>query len=90
MFDRLLAHVFLVAVGLLIVYASKRFGAWYRPRYEEEFRRAPGERMGWDVLWMIVTRRAPILHVFAGPLLGWFLVGFGIVQLADLAIRSAR
>jgi hypothetical protein len=88
--DHALAHAFLIGVGLLIVYVSKRFGAWYRPRYEEEFRRNPGERMGWDALWMIVTRRAPILYVFAGPLLGWFLVGLGLVQLIDLTIRTSQ
>jgi len=86
--DKLLAYVLLVAVGLLIVYASKLFGAWYRPRYEHEFRENPGERMGWDVLWTIVTRRAPILYVFVGPILGWFIAGIGVVQLIDLAWRT--
>jgi hypothetical protein len=88
--DKLLAHVLLVAIGLLIVYASKAFGAWYRPRYEREFYERPGERMGWDVLWMILTRRAPILYVFVGPILGWFVTGIGLVQLIDLAIESWR
>jgi hypothetical protein len=88
--DHALAHVFLIGVGLLIVYVSKRFAAWYGPRYEEEFRRDPAERMGWDVLWMIVTRRAPILYAFLGPVLGWFLVGIGILQLIDLTMRASK
>jgi hypothetical protein len=83
--DKLLANVFLVVIGLLIVYASKAFGAWYRPRYEQEFRENRGERMGWDVLWMILTRRAPILYVFVGPILGWFIAGIGVVRLIDFA-----
>jgi hypothetical protein len=86
--DKLLTYVLLVAVGLSIVYASKLFGAWYRPRYEHEFRENPGERMGWDVLWTIVTRRAPILYVFVGPILGWFIAGIGVVQLIELAWRT--
>jgi len=86
--DKLLAYVLLVAVGLLIVYASKLFGEWYRPKYEHEFREHPGERMGWDVIWTIVTRRAPILYVFVGPILGWFIAGIGVVQLIDLAWRT--
>jgi hypothetical protein len=88
--DKILAHVFLIAVGLLIVYACRRFDTWYRPRYEQEFQRNPGKRMGWDVVWMIVTGRAPILYVFVGPVLGWFLVGIGIVQLIDLATQPSR
>ena len=86
--DKLLAHVLLVAIGLLIVYASKLFAAWYRPKYEREFYESPGQRMGWDVLWMILTRRAPILYVFVGPILGWFITGLGVVQLIDLALKS--
>ena len=86
--DKLLAHVLLVAIGLLIVYASKAFGAWYKPRYEREFYERPGERMGWDVLWMLLTRRAPILYVFVGPILGWLITVVGVVQLIDLALNS--
>jgi hypothetical protein len=84
--DRLLAHVALVLIGLLIVYASKTFGTWYRPRYEQEFRDNPGQRMGWDVLWTILAHRAPILYAVVGPILGWFITGVGIVQLIDLAM----
>jgi hypothetical protein len=87
--DRALAHLLLIVIGVALIYAAKQFGAWYRPRYEEEFRQNAGQRMGWDVLWMIVTRRAPILYVFFGPLLGWILIALGAVQLIELALRRA-
>lgn len=86
--DQLLGNVLVVVIGLLIVYASKTFGTWYRPRYEREFYERPGERMGWDVLWVLLTRRAPILYVFVGPILGWFITGIGVVRLIDLAFKA--
>lgn len=86
--DRLVASVFLLILGELTVYGTKLFSAWYRPTYEQEFRENPGRRMGLDVLWMILTRRVPILYTFLSPL-GWFFIGWSLVQLIDAMLISS-
>ena len=84
---RLEASIFLLFLGFVVVYGAKLFSEWYRPKYEQEFRQNPGERMGWDVLWMIVTRRAPVVYVFLSPL-GWFFIGLGFVQFIDAILKT--
>jgi hypothetical protein len=85
--DRALALLFVMAMGFVFIYISRRFDASYRAQYEREFRENPGRRMGWDVLWALVTRRSPIVIAFWGPLGGWLLVALSVVGLADLALR---
>ena len=86
--DRALAYILLIAIGVAIIYAARRFNAWYRPQYERQFQENPGRRMGWDVLWTLLTQRSPIVFAFWGPLFGWIVVALGVVALADLVIRQ--
>jgi hypothetical protein len=84
---RAVAAIVLILLGMLWLYVACLFAAWYRPRYEQEFRENPPQRMGWDVFWMIATGRAPILYAFIAPL-GWFLIGWGVLQLCEAALAS--
>ena len=86
--DRALAYLLLIAIGVVVIYAAKRLDAWYRPQYERQFQENPGRRMGWDVLWTLLTQRSPMVVAFWGPLLGWLLIVLGAIALADLVIRQ--
>jgi len=84
--NRLIASTFVLLLGLFWIYGGKWFADWYRPTYEREFREGPGQRMGWDVLWMILSNRAPILYAFFGSPMGWFFTGWGSVGLLDAVL----
>ena len=86
MTDAFLGNLLLIAIGAGLIYAFRLVGPRYLEEYQQEFFERPGQRMGWDVFWMILTRGggAPVTFVFWLPVVGVILIISGLVQLLPL------
>ncbi|MDR1935964.1 MAG: hypothetical protein LBS49_10405 [Candidatus Accumulibacter sp.] len=88
--DAALGNLLLMGIGIALLYAYKIVGSRYVENYRQEFFENHGQRMGWDVFWMIATcgRGAPVMFVILLPVIGWLLIVIGLGNFAAVLLGA--